>query len=66
MSFVSAFGEAIDWHCVPAYLIGTVAAILTGLAAIRVMRAISRQKLGGFAYYCWVVGVLSIILYLIF
>ena len=66
LSFGSAFSQGIDWHSVPAYLIGTVAAILTGMAAIRVMRAISGQKLGGFAYYCWVVGVLSIILYLIF
>ena len=42
------------------------AAILAGVAAIRIMRSIGSQKLGGFAYYCWVVGVLSIILYLIF
>ena len=26
----------------------------------------NKGKFGGFAYYCWVVGVLSIILYLIF
>ena len=66
LSAAAAFGQAIDWHCVPAYLVGTAVAILVSVAAIRVMRAISRQKLGSFAYYCWVVGVLSIILYLIF
>lgn len=66
LSFGSAFSQGIDWHAVPAYLVGTAAAILAGVAAIRIMRSIARQKLGGFAYYCWVVGVLSIILYLIF
>ena len=66
MSFGSALSQGIDWHSVPAYLVGTAAAILAGVAAIRIMRSIGSQKLGGFAYYCWVVGVLSIILYLIF
>ena len=67
LSFADAVRAGIDWHCVPAYLIGMAAAILTGVASIHLMRYISRNlKFGGFAYYCWVVGVLSIILHLIF
>ena len=67
LSFGQAFEQGIDWHSVPAYLIGMAAAILTGVASIHLMRYISRKgRFGGFAYYCWVVGVLSIILHLIF
>ena len=52
-----------------------VAAIFIGIlmlsgityAAIHLMRYISRKhRFGGFSYYCWVIGVLSVILYLIF
>lgn len=67
LSFADAAREGIDWHSVPAYLVGMAAAILTGVVSIHLMRYISRKKkFGGFAYYCWVIGVLSIILHLIF
>jgi len=67
LSFADAMRDGITWAFVPAYLVGTAVAILSGVAAIHVMRYISRKgKFGGFSYYCWVVGVLSIILHLIF
>ena len=67
LSFGNALRVGIDWACVPAYLVGTAVAILSGVASIHLMRYISRNsKFGGFSYYCWVVGVLSIILHLIF
>ena len=67
LSFGDAFRDGIDWHSVPAYLIGTAVALLSGVAAVHLMRYISRKhKFGGFSYYCWVIGVLSIILHLIF
>ena len=67
LSFVKAAREGIDWHSMPAYLIGTAVAMLTGLGAITLLKRISQSgKFGSFAYYCWVVGVLSIILTLIF
>lgn len=67
LSFGDAFRDGIDWHSVPAYLIGTAVALLSGVAAIHLMRYISRKhKFGGFSYYCWVIGVMSIILHLIF
>lgn len=41
--------------------------MLSGIAAINLLKYISNKgKFGGFAYYCWVMGVLSIILYMIF
>ena len=46
---------------------GNEVTLVTGIAAIHMLRQVaSRGKFGGFAYYCWVVGVLTIILYLIF
>ena len=51
----------------PAYLIGTAVAMITGIGAISLLKRIAQNgKFGSFAYYCWVVGVLSIILTLIF
>ena len=67
LSIVKAAREGIDWHSVPAYLIGTAVAMVTGIGAITLLKRIAQNgKFGSFAYYCWVVGVLSIILTLIF
>lgn len=67
LSFADTAKQGIDWASVPAYLIGMAVAILTGVAAIHLLRHMSRKaRFGGFGYYCWVVGVLSIILHLIF
>ena len=67
LAFGDALRDGIDWSFVPAYLIGTAVALVTGVAAIHLMRYISRKhRFGGFSYYCWVIGVLSVILYLIF
>lgn len=67
LAFGEAFSQGVDWSFVPAYLVGMAVALVTGIAAIHMLRIVaSRGKFGGFAYYCWVVGVLTIILYLIF
>ena len=59
--------EGINWSLMPAYLIGTVVAALSGIASIRLLHALAKKgRFGGFAYYCWVMGVLAIILTLIF
>jgi undecaprenyl-diphosphatase len=67
LAFIDALRDGIDWSCVPAYLVGTAVALVTGVLSIHLMRYIGKKRrFGGFAYYCWVIGVLSIILYLIF
>lgn len=67
LAFADAFSQGVDWSSVPAYLVGTAVALAAGIGAIHLLRSITaRGKFGGFAYYCWVVGVLTIILYLIF
>ena len=67
LAFADAVRDGIDWSYVPAYLVGTAVALITSVGAIHLMRYVGRKRrFGGFSYYCWVIGVLSIILYLIF
>ena len=42
-------------------------AMVTGIGSITLLKRISRSgHFGGFAYYCWVAGAMSIILTMIF
>ena len=68
LSFIKALGEeSIDASLIPAYLIGMLAAMLSGIAAISLMKlSAKKSKFGWFAYYCWGAGVLTIIFSLIF
>ena len=67
VSLIDAAQEGIDWASVPAYLIGMAVAMVSGIFAIELLRIIARRgKFGGFAYYCWVIGALTIILTMIF
>ena len=67
VSMIDAFEEGIELANVPAYLIGMAVAMVAGIGAISLIRYIAEKgRFGGFAYYCWVVGVLSIILTMIF
>ena len=65
--FAGALRTGVDLGSIPAYLIGTAVAMVAGIVAIELLHAIAKRgKFGGFAYYCWVLGVLSIILTMIF
>lgn len=67
LTLADAFKEGVEWAYVPAYLIGTAVAMVSGVFAISLLKKITQKgKFGGFAYYCWVVGVLTIILNFIF
>ncbi len=67
LGFADAVKEGVDWSCLPAYLVGTAVALVSGIAAISLLKRIARNgRFGGFAYYCWVAGALSIILTMIF
>ena len=67
LSFIDVFSEGIDFSLVPAYLLGMLAAMLSGIAAIWLMKFIARKsKFGAFSYYCLGAGVLTIILSLVF
>ena len=67
LTLVDALREGIDWSLVPAYLVGMLVAAVSGIASIRLLHMVAKRgRFGGFAYYCWVVGVLAIILTMIF
>ena len=63
MELFGALKEGIDTSLMPAYLIGTAVAMVSGFFAINLVRTLSRRgKFGKFAYYCWGVGILAILL----
>lgn len=67
LELVKAFKAGIDASLIPAYLFGMIAAMVSGVLAIGILKMIAKsKKFGGFAYYCWIVGVLTIILSMIF
>lgn len=67
LELIDAIKAGVDASLIPAYLFGMIAAMVSGVLAIGLLRMIAKKtRFGGFAYYCWVVGVLTIILSLIF
>ena len=55
--------EGIDVSLLPMYLVGMAVAGVTGYLSIRLLHKIVKKgRFGGFAYYCWGVGALSIVL----
>ena len=48
---------------VPMYLVGVAVAAVTGYLCIRLLKFIAEKgRFGAFAYYCWAVGVLTLVL----
>ena len=66
LSLIDAVQAGINWSYVPMYLVGVAVAFVSGYLAIYFLRVIvQRGKFGGFAYYCWGVGLLTLILSLV-
>ena len=67
LSLADAIQSGVNWSMAPACLAGMAAATVSGIGAIYLLKYVARKgRFGGFAYYCWVAGVLSIILTTIF
>ncbi len=63
LSLKDAIDTGIDWASVPAYLVGVAVAAVSGYACIRLLRYIAdKGRFGAFAYYCWAVGALTLVL----
>lgn len=63
LTLVDAIQVGIDWKLMPAYLLGVVFSAVAGYFAIRLVNMLSnRGKFGNFAYYCWGVGLVALIL----
>ena len=67
LDLVNAVKAGIDWHLLPAYLVGTAASIVSSVFILYMFKKITdRDKIGNLSYYCWIMGVLIIILTMIF
>lgn len=63
ITLIDAVKAGIRWSAVPVYLIGMIVAGITGYFAIKLVNLlISKSKFGSFAYYCWAVGAVTLIL----
>lgn len=63
LSLIDALGDGVDWSLLPAYLLGTLTAMVVGYFAIWLLRYIVQKgKFGYFAYYCAFAGVATLIL----
>ncbi len=66
LSLFDAFSEGVNTSLLPIYLAGVAAAAISGYFAIKLVRYIAKKdRFGGFAYYCWAVGILTIVLTII-
>jgi len=66
LSLIDAVQAGIDWSLLPMYLAGVAAAAVSGYLAIRLLKYITQKgSFGGFSYYCWGMGLLTLILSLI-
>lgn len=58
-----AVEAGIVWGDVPVYLAGVAVSAIVGYACIRLLRYIANKgRFGVFAYYCWIVGALVLVL----
>ena len=62
LSLKDALGSDLVWKDVPVYLAGVLAAAVVGYACIRMLKMIAdKGRFGAFAYYCWAVGLLTVV-----
>ena len=66
LSLKDALEVGIDWSAFPVYMVGVVTAAVVGYLCIRLLKMIAdKGKFGAFAYYCWAVGLLTLVLHII-
>ena len=67
LALVKAAKTGIDVSLLPAYLVGMLVAMASGIVAIGlVKRLTSKGHFGAFSYYCWGAGAVTMLLSLIF
>ena len=66
LSLKDAISAGVDWGQVPVYLVGVLTAAVSVYLCIGLLRRIANKgKFGAFAYYCWAMGLLTIVMQLI-
>ena len=67
LSIGEAVRQGIDVSQLPAYIVGTLVAAVSGFFAIRLVNMLAdKGKFGSFAYYCWGIGPAAVLASLIF
>jgi undecaprenyl-diphosphatase len=67
LSLKDVVETGIDTQMLPVYLVGLLVSAVSGYFAIRLVNLLTNKgKFGSFAYYCWGVGVLALILTAVF
>lgn len=62
LSLIKALKKGVDWDYLPAYLAGTLTAMVVGyFSIILLQRLLHSGKFGKFAYYMWGVGLIALI-----
>ena len=63
LSIGDAVQTGINGAEVPMYLVGVVTAAVTGYLCIRLLKYVAdKGRFGAFAFYCWAVGILTLVL----
>ena len=61
LSLADALKTGIDLSLLPVYLVGMIVAGVVGYFSIILLRRIAKKgSFGGFAYYCWAVGIVTV------
>lgn len=62
LKVVSAIRDCVDMERLPMYLVGMVVAGVVGYFSIQLVKLLAdKGKFGKFAYYCWAVGLVSLV-----
>lgn len=62
LSLKDAIEAGVDWGMVPIYLVGVATAAVSGYLCIGLLRRIaSKGRFGAFAWYCWAMGLFTVI-----
>ena len=66
LSLVESLGVGIDASQIPVYLVGVITAAVVGYLCICLLKRIARNgRFGIFAYYCWAVGLFTLVMNII-
>ena len=63
LSIADALKEGIDPALLPVYAVGVLTAAVSGYLSIALVRMVANKgRFGAFAYYCWGMGILTLVL----
>jgi len=66
ITLIKALIEGVDFSLMPVYFVGMAVSAVTGIVAIGLVKYVTQKgKFGYFAYYCWIIGALTILLSLV-